>query len=210
MRPILNAVFLQEMSREVPLGSPVVVFASQPGVYHLMPNVEPLEQWKMYENRLSAVGIDGMPVYQEDASEGNIYTLQRGEDGKPGFYLHREEMVPPFHACLKYNNLDYDLGPNVFFGLAFLVSDNSDFKYWGCYDGHAILSGYSGAGGKNLVIPETITAFFDGEQQEFQVTDMDVEECQGRPRRQKESFLPHGSAHHHLLARRSRLHGCRG
>ncbi len=173
MRPILNAVFLQEMSREVPLGSPVVVFASQPGVYHLMPNVEPLEQWKMYENRLSAVGIDGMPVYQEDASEGNIYTLQRGEDGKPGFYLHREEMVPPFHACLKYNNLDYDLGPNVFFGLAFLVSDNSDFKYWGCYDGHAILSGYSGAGGKNLVIPETITAFFDGEQQEFQVTDMD-------------------------------------
>ena len=173
MRPILNAVFLQEVSREVPLGSPVVVFASKPGVYHLSPSPDPLEQWKMYENRLSVSGIDGVPVYQEDASEGNIYTLQRGEDGKPGFYLHREEMVPPFHAFLKYNNLDYDLGPNVFFGLAFLVSDNSDFKYWGCYDGHAILSGYSGAGGKNLVIPETITAFFDGEQQEFQVTDMD-------------------------------------
>ena len=167
-RPDLNLAFLQPVSRQVPAESPVVVFANSknsvggdlqsPTIINLLPTAQPLEPWNMYENRLNGAGIDGMPVYQEDSSEGGVYTLQKDDDGNIGFYIHREEMVDPFHAFLPYNSIGDQLEQGVYFALAYGVSDENNLTYWACPDGQAIVSGYQGEGNENLVVPETITA----------------------------------------------------
>ena len=185
-RPDLNLAFLQPVSRQVPAESPVVVMASGASgtsgtagtsgasgkeytVYNLLPTEQPLQPWKMYENRLNGAGIDGLPVYQEDSSEGGVYTLQKASVGEQsvggdlqsptiGFFIHREEMVDPFHAYLPYNSIGDQLDQGVYFALAYGVADENNLTYWACPDGQAIVSGYQGEGNENLVVPETITA----------------------------------------------------
>lgn len=158
-RPDLNLAFLQPVSRQVPAESPVVVFAAREGVHILLPSPTPLTPWKMYENRLNGAGVDGVPVYQEDSSEGGVYTLGRADDGTIGFFIHREEKVDPFHAYLPYNSIGDQLDQGVHFKLAYGVSEPNQLTYWACPDGSAILAGYQGEGGGHITVPETIGPF---------------------------------------------------
>ena len=163
-RADLKTAFLLPVSREVPAESPVVVIAGNPTgeaigtTYNLLPLSQQLTPWKMYENRLNSVGIDGLPVYQEDSSEGGVYTLQKDADGTVGFFIHREEMVAPYHAFLPYNSIGDQLEQGVYFRLATKTADPNNLTYWACPDGYAILTGYEGQGDEHLVVPERISA----------------------------------------------------
>lgn len=98
-----NIAYLRTQSRRVPNRTPVVIFATEPGKYRLMPLDEELERWKMYENRLNGVGRDGMKVYQSDSDRGSILTLGYNSAHTLGFYYYKGSRIPPYRAYLTYN-----------------------------------------------------------------------------------------------------------
>lgn len=116
-----NTATLKQMSRKVPHLSPIVIFASQPGLYRLKPTDTQLDPWKMYENRLNGVGRDGMPVYQSDSDRGSILTLGRNSNGDLGFYYYKGERIPPYRAYLTYEDI---IDQNAHF--RFVFDDDSD------------------------------------------------------------------------------------
>ena len=116
-----NTATLKQMSRKVPHLSPIVIFATQPGLYRLKPTDTQLDPWKMYENRLNGVGRDGMPVYQSDSDRGSILTLGRNSNGDLGFYYYKGERIPPYRAYLTYEDI---IDPNAHF--RFVFDDDSD------------------------------------------------------------------------------------
>lgn len=170
--PAENAVMLQEMERLVPKLSPVVLLATEPGLYRLLPrDGESLQPWKMYRNRLNGSGADGIPIYAEDSSEGGIYSLQMYKKlGIPYFDYCQEEMFPPYRAYLPYNSIGDELPMGVHFMISQEITDG-DWQAYAIphvsepaspddeptitYTG--VLSDYDGSD-RNIVVPTSLTA----------------------------------------------------
>ena len=92
-------------TQEVPMLTPVVIFADAPGVYNLFPLFEELEPFPMWKNLLIGSDRNGMPVYQEDAARVNILTLGRNASRTLGFYFYTGEQIPPYRAYLSSNDI---------------------------------------------------------------------------------------------------------
>lgn len=163
-----NVALLQEMERNVPKLSPVVILASEPGLYHLYPmDGAALKPWKMYKNRLNGSGAEGIPIYAEDSHEGGIYSLQTHKEmGIPYFDFCQEEMFPPYKAYLPYNSI----GDQLEMGVQFLLSQEvnvNDLQFYvipksSPIKGQApeyfgVLSDYDGTD-HNIVVPASFKA----------------------------------------------------
>lgn len=165
--PATNVALLQEMERNVPKLSPVVIMGQKPGLYHLYPlDNTSLKPWKMYKNRLNGSGADGIPICAEDSYEGGIYSLQTHKQmGLPYFDFCQEEMFPPYKAYLPYNSIGDELAMGVHFllsqevnvgDLQFYVipksgSEGQTTEYSG------VLSDYDGTA-HNVVVPASFRA----------------------------------------------------
>ena len=96
---------------QVPMLTPVVIFAEAAGQYKLFPLDEELEPFPMWKNLLIGSDRDGLPVYQEDAARGNILTLGRNSKGTLGFFYYKGKQIPPYRAYLAVNDIT---GANAF------------------------------------------------------------------------------------------------
>ena len=96
---------------QVPMLTPVVIFAEEAGQYKLFPLDEELEPFPMWKNLLIGSDRDGLPVYQEDAARGNILTLGRNSQGTLGFFYYKGKQIPPYRAYLAVNDIK---GANAF------------------------------------------------------------------------------------------------
>ena len=90
---------------QVPMLTPVVIFAEAAGLYKLFPTDEELDPFPMWKNLLIGSDRDGLPVYQEDAARGNILTLGHNSQGTLGFFYYKGEQIPPYRAYLTSNDI---------------------------------------------------------------------------------------------------------
>ena len=108
-----NKAYLRSMDRRVPSRTPVVIMASAPGKYRLLPLADALEPWKMYQNRLNGVGRDGMPINQGDSDRGSILTLGYNSANVLGFFYYKGSRIAPYRAYLTYDWLSNTVGRYV-------------------------------------------------------------------------------------------------
>ncbi len=94
-----------QKTQDLPMLTPVVIFADAPGLYKLFPLSEEIEPFPMWKNLLIGSDRNGMPVYQEDAERGNILTLGRNASGTLGFFFYKGENIPPYRAYLSSNDI---------------------------------------------------------------------------------------------------------
>ena len=102
-------VVLHSIGRLIPPSTPVAIKAEAAGLYHLYKYNGTLPIVNKYDNQFvgSYIGQDdqwGVPVYQEDAAEGNLLTLGRS-GGVVGFYKYNGAVIPPYRAYLTRSNL---------------------------------------------------------------------------------------------------------
>lgn len=90
----------------LPSLTPVIVFASEPGLYKLFPIDGPeLYPFPMYRNRLNGSDRDGTLVYQEDAIRGTMLTLSADADGQPTFSFYKGRIIAPYTAYLPLSDI---------------------------------------------------------------------------------------------------------
>lgn len=114
---------LAERPRQVPSTAAVIIAATKPGVYRLMPleGAAELQPWPLYENRLVGTDRNGLPLNQSTAAQGSIMTLGYDEDANLGFYPDKRKTMPPYYAYLPYNTvgMDPDIAVNAHYDIAF-------------------------------------------------------------------------------------------
>ena len=165
---------------KLPKETPVVIKAEQAGTYILEPYEGNVEAIPLYLNKLIGTGRDGKPVYQSDASEGNLLTLGHNANGALGFYYYKNAngTVPPYKAYLNVNSITNraavfdESASNRAYGNGMVDGFTYEIKrtFWG-RKYYAVLTGYIGST-NHLKVPNTVTASVEGSQQEVPVTEM--------------------------------------
>lgn len=122
--------YLKRIKRIMPHETPVVIKAEAPGRYILYPYKNTVPELNKFENRLigSFIGQEekfGVPVNQQDLSNGSILTLGRNRNGTVGFYYYNSVTpIPPYRAYLTYNSTTSGQGAKPYF--TFLIDDTLD------------------------------------------------------------------------------------
>ena len=107
-------VILNSIGRKIPITTPVVIHAEEPGLYKLLNYDGTLPDLNKYENKLigSYIGQTemgtrrwGVPVYQEDSQTGGVLTLGHNNNGEVGFFKYNGKEVPPYRAYMGYTNI---------------------------------------------------------------------------------------------------------
>ncbi len=107
-------VILNSIGRKIPITTPVVIHAEEPGLYKLLNYDGTLPELDKYKNKLvgSYIGQTeqgtrnwGVPVYQEDSQTGGVLTLGHNKNGEVGFFKYNGKEVPPYRAYLGYTNI---------------------------------------------------------------------------------------------------------
>ncbi len=165
---------------KLPKETPVVIKAEQAGTYILEPYEGNVEAIPLYLNKLIGTGRDGKPVYQSDASEGNLLTLGHNANGALGFYYYKNAngTVPPYKAYLNVNSITNraavfdESASNRAYCNGMVDGFTYEIKrtFWG-RKYYAVLTGYIGST-NHLKVPNTVTASVEGSQQEVPVTEM--------------------------------------
>lgn len=102
---------LKNIGRVIPRTTPVVIKASEAGIYKLIRHEGSVPDLKKYNNRLvgSYIGQEGgkfgIDVNQETAITGSVLTLGRNKDGVVGFFKYNGTRIPPYRAYLTVNTI---------------------------------------------------------------------------------------------------------
>ena len=162
-----HKAYLLEQNRQVPVQSPVVVLAREPGLYRLHPLGWQVAEWPMWANMLIGTNRHGMPIYQEHSAQGSILTPQNNGNY---FYFNydKQSELPPYHAYITYNTVGKDEATarqshyDIIYDLEVSASAfaDGDFTFSIMHQQsnnnyQATLTNYSGRGGC-VVVPSTI------------------------------------------------------
>ena len=94
--------------RKVPMLTPVVIMAKEPGETKLLSTNNPkYDEIPMYENILEGVKRDSLQVNQSDSNDGGCLTLGRNNSGKIGFFIYKGvEKIPAYRAYISVNTVN--------------------------------------------------------------------------------------------------------
>ncbi len=175
-----EVVTLVATDNKLPAETPVVIKAQQAGTYILEPYGGRVETIPLYLNKLIGTGRDGKPVYQSDASEGNLLTLGHSTSGQLGFYYYKNAngTVPPYKAYLNVGSITNraavfdETGSRRAYGEGMADGFRYEIKktFWS-RKYYAVLTDYTGSS-SHLKVPNSVTAVVEGSQQEVPVTEM--------------------------------------
>jgi hypothetical protein len=175
-----EVVTLVATDNKLPAETPVVIKAQQAGTYILEPYGGRVETVPLYLNKLIGTGRDGKPVYQSDASEGNLLTLGHSTSGQLGFYYYKNAngTVPPYKAYLNVGSITNraaifdETGSRRAYGEGMADGFRYEIKktFWS-RKYYAVLTDYTGSS-SHLKVPNSVTAVVEGSQQEVPVTEM--------------------------------------